>query len=78
MDGSALIDLAGFRIYYGTSSGQYRAKVDVPLSACNMSTGTCSYPVGGLAAGQYYFVIAALDSYGHESDYSRELPKMAQ
>ncbi|MDA8174663.1 MAG: hypothetical protein M0018_08750 [Nitrospiraceae bacterium] len=78
VDKSDLTDLSGFRIYYGISSGQYGAKINVPLSACDMSAGTCSYQVTGLAAVQYYFVVTALDSYGHESDYSKEVVKAPQ
>ena len=78
VDKSTLKDLAGFKIYYGTSSGKYTQVIKVPLSACDLSAGTCAYQVQGLAAGTYYFAITALDSYNHESDYSNELARTVQ
>ncbi|MFC1889575.1 MopE-related protein [Thermodesulfobacteriota bacterium] len=59
-------DLAGYRIYYGTSSGDYDFSVD--LGNC---TG-CS--ISDLEDGRtYYFAATAYDEYGNESGFSDEV-----
>jgi hypothetical protein len=64
-DGSALTNLAGFKIYYGTSEGNYTSTVDLN------NPGLSSYMVENLAGGNtYYFVMTAYDSNGNESAYS--------
>ncbi|MCC7202290.1 MAG: fibronectin type III domain-containing protein [Nitrospirae bacterium] len=67
-------DLAGYKIYYGTTSGDYTASKDVGL------TNTPSYPkypvadISSLSKGEkYYFVVTAYDTVGNESDYSNEV-----
>lgn len=65
-DGTALnpaIDLAGYRIYYGTdpSSLQRIAEVDA---------GTTSFTVGSLARGKHYFAVTAITHGSAESSYS--------
>ncbi len=66
-DGSPITDLAGYKIYYGTSSRQYTNSSDVGSN----TTGT----IQGLSAGTYYFAVTAYDSYGNESGYSNEVTK---
>ena len=62
-DGTPLTDLAGYRIYYGTSSGNYTQSIN----AGNVTT----YTVSNLTAGTtYYFVATAYDTSGYESGYS--------
>ncbi len=64
-DGSALTDLAGYTIYYGTSSGNLNNSVSVNSAA------KTSYTVSGLAVGAtYYFAISAVNSSGVASDLS--------
>ncbi|MBW2122995.1 MAG: cadherin-like domain-containing protein [Deltaproteobacteria bacterium] len=59
-------DLAGYRIYYGTSSGNYDSVVDVG--------NWTSCVIGGLEEGQtYYFAATAYDRCGNESDFSQEV-----
>jgi hypothetical protein len=60
-NGSVLMDLAGYHIYYGTTPdlGQ---KVTVPNS------GITRYVVSGLAPTTWYFAMTAYDSGGRESD----------
>gem|GEM_PF-715447 len=68
-DGSALVDLAGYKIYYGTQSGNYTEVVDVPTA------GVTEYMIEGLAPGTYYFVVTAYDTAGNESPPSNEATK---
>src|SRR5208283_4138058 len=67
-NGTALTDLAGYTVYYGTASGNYTQNVNVG----NVTT----YTVSSLAAGTtYYFAAAAFDSSGNQSAYSNEVSK---
>jgi hypothetical protein len=63
-DGSALTDLAGYRIYYGTSPSALSNSVDVP------NAGASDYVVQGLSTGTWYFAVAAYTNTGLESSYS--------
>ncbi len=65
-DGSVLSDMAGYRVYYGTSSGSYPNSIDVP------NPGVADYVVENLLPGNYYFVVTAYDASGSESVYSNE------
>ena len=65
-DCSALTDLAGYKIYYGTSSGNYSTVITVG----NVTT----YTVTGLTDNiTYYFATTAYDSSGNESAFSNEV-----
>jgi len=68
-NGSSVGALAGYRIYYGNTSGTYTASVMV--SGGTMTSGT----VSGLASGKWYFSVAAVDSSGYESTIGYELSK---
>jgi len=59
-------DLAGYRIYYGTASGDY----DHALELGNQTEYTVADLVEGLL---YYFSATAYDLSGNESDYSNEV-----
>ncbi len=63
-DGSALVDLKGFRIYYGPDVSQMTQTVDV------MNASISNYVVDGLAPGTYYFAVTAICSHGSESERS--------
>ncbi len=65
-DANAEPDLSGYRVYYGTSSGQYTASVDVGNNTrCVISS---------LAPGvTYYFAATAYDTEGNESGFSDEI-----
>lgn len=71
-DGSALSDLGGYKIYYGTSSGNYSASVTVPDPAATTHT------VQDLPASTYYFVLKAYDKSNVESAPSPEVSKTIQ
>lgn len=68
-DGSALTDLAGYRIRYGTSSGNYAASITINGSSLT------SYLVENLGVSDWYFVMTAFNSSGIESSYSAEVLK---
>src|SRR5438445_108665 len=61
-------DLAGYKVYYGTSSGSYQFSVDVG----NLT----SYTLSGLLDGRiYYFAATAYNSSLDESGFSNEASK---
>jgi len=68
-NGSALTNLAGYRVYYGTSPGALSQSADVP------SAGAVSFIVRGLGAGTWYFAVAAYTNTGLESTYSSVVSK---
>lgn len=68
-DGSALTDLAGYKLYYGTSPGTY------PNVTVISNPGLSSYVVGNLAPATYYFVLTAFDNAGNESEHSNVASK---
>ena len=63
-DGSALTDLAGFRVLYGRTSTNLDQSVEID------NEGLTSYTVGNLASGQWFFAVRAVNSQGFESDSS--------
>jgi hypothetical protein len=79
VDGTPLTDLAGYKIYYGRSAGSYTDTVTIPVESASCveseNTTQCSYTVGGLGSGIYYFVVTAYDLSGDESVYSNEASK---
>jgi hypothetical protein len=69
-DGTALTDLAGYKIYQSTvSGGPYTLAVDLPNPALT------SYTVTGLANGQWHFVATSYNVTDVESVYSNETTK---
>ena len=78
-DGSALTDLGGFKVYYGTSSGSYSTTIDVAFATC-ITASPCSistYTVANLSNGTtYYFAATAYDTFYNESAYSNEVSKI--
>ncbi len=63
-DGTPLTDLAGYRLYWGTTPGSFTDSVEID----NPSVTT--YLVENLAPGTYEFVATAYNSAGVESRYS--------
>ena len=63
-DGSPLSDLAGYKVYYGTSSGNYTNSVDVGNIAGSS--------VSSLTPGSWCFSVTAYDTSGNESNYAGE------
>ena len=60
-DGSALTDLASYRIEYG------RATTDLNQSAAVTNPGLTSFTVSNLASGTWYFAVIAVNQAGGES-----------
>jgi len=67
-DGSPLLDLDKYRIYWGTGSGNYPNSVTI-------DAGTTTYVVENLAAGTYEFVATSISAAGVESAYSNPAVK---
>ena len=63
----SLAEIAGYRIYYGSTQGQYPVHVDVA------DGNTTGYTFTGFSRGTYYFVITTYDTNGRESTYSPEV-----
>ncbi len=68
-DGSALTDLAGYRIRYGTTPGNY------PTAVTFNNPGISSAVIDNLTPGTYYFVCTAFDTSNNESVFSNEATK---
>jgi chitodextrinase len=62
VDGSPLTNLAGYWLYYGTSSGVFTTNINIG----NVTT----YTISNLPYGTYYFAIKAYNSTNNFSDYS--------
>ena len=65
-DGTTLTNLAGYKIYYGKSSGNYTNTIQID----NASVTT--YLVDNLSQDTYYFAATAFNATGEESQYSGE------
>ena len=63
-DGAALTDLAGYRIYYGTSAGNLSDTIQLT------GVGLQTYVIDNLASGTWYFAVTAVASTGVESALS--------
>lgn len=63
-DGSALTNLAGYKVYWGTSQGNYTNSVTLN------NPGLTSYVVDQLTPATWHFAMTAVNSTGAESAYS--------
>jgi len=63
-NGSALTNLSGYIIYYGTSASAMTQTIDIN------TVGMLTYVVGDLSAGNWYFQIVAVNAAGVESSPS--------
>jgi Putative Ig domain len=66
-DGSPLVDLKGYKVFYGLASKSYTGSVDLP------NPGLTMYVVQNLAMGTYYFAIGAYNAAGQLSSMSGEV-----
>ncbi len=69
VDGSALTNLAGYRVRYGLSVGRLAKTAGVP------NAGTTSIRIEGLTAGTWYFTVAAYTNVGVEGAQSAAVSK---
>ncbi|MFB3106155.1 MAG: sulfatase-like hydrolase/transferase, partial [Pseudomonadales bacterium] len=65
-DGSPLMDLAGYRLRYGSNANSYPNLIDIN------NPGIVTFSVENLVPNTYYFVITAYNSSGVESTFSNE------
>lgn len=66
-DGSALTDLSGYKIHYGTASGNYTGSVSVT------NAGLTRYDLDSLPKGKIFLAMTAVNTAGAESDFSKEV-----
>jgi hypothetical protein len=66
-DGTPLTDLSGYKVYYGTSSGNYTQTIDVGNYV--------SIVIDSLTGGTWFFAVKSYDSSGNESAFSNEVSK---
>src|SRR5262245_5205166 len=71
-DGSPLTNLAGYKVYWGLSQGNY------PNSVTLANPGLASYVVSNLSPGTYFFVVTAYNADGTESSFSSAASKTIQ
>jgi hypothetical protein len=64
IDGSPLANLAGYKIYWGMSPGNYTNSITLN------NPGLTSYMVEQLTPATWYFTATAVDGSGSESQYS--------
>ena len=63
------MDLAGYKIYYGKSSGSYTDQIRIDNPGIN------SFVVNNLTPDTYFFAATAFNSSGFESRFSGEAMK---
>jgi hypothetical protein len=68
-DGTPLSNLAGYRVYWGTSQGNYTNSVTIN------NPGLSSYVVEQLTPATWFFTLTAVNSVGAESAYSNVATK---
>jgi hypothetical protein len=71
-DGSPLLDLAGYRVHWGTQSGTYTQSTHID------NPGITTYVIENLSPGTYYFVTTAINASALESAFSNEEAKTIQ
>ena len=66
-DSVADVDVAGYKVYQGTTTGAYTTtpcNVKVPITTCT---------IAAIPDGTYFWAATAYDKYGNESDFSNEV-----
>jgi hypothetical protein len=69
-DGTALTNLAGYRVRYGAAAAALSSTVNLA------NPGLATYVVTGLSSGTWYFAVTAYNSAGGESDLSSVVSKV--
>jgi len=70
-DGSALVDLGGYRVYWGLNANSLNNVIDIPV-------GVLTHRVDSLSSGLYYFAVTARTVTNVESDLSEVVFKLIQ
>ena len=65
----SMAEIAGYRVYYGTSQGNYTNEVNINNSS------TMQVTLSNLSSGTYYIVMTTFDVDGRESAYSQVVIK---
>jgi len=68
VDGSDLVDLAGYKVYVGEESRDYPSHVEI--TDPSVTSHSMELP-----SGQYYLAMTAFDTEGNESAYSNEIQR---
>jgi Putative Ig domain len=68
-NGTALVDLAGYLVYFGTAPSTLTQTITISNASAT------SYVVNGLVAGTWYFAVQAYDSQGNRSALSNIVSK---
>ena len=71
-DGTALTNLAGYRVHYGTSAGNYTHSVQLPNKSLT------SVVIEDLTPARWYFAVKAYNSSGVESTFSGSVSKLIE
>lgn len=76
VDGSAVDDLAGYRVHIGSASRSYSVMVDIPDP--NSTVATVSFEATWIEEGatDIYVAMTAYDDAGNESGYSNEIKQV--
>lgn len=65
----SMAEIAGYRVYYGTSQGVYTNQVDISDGDTMLAV------LSGLTAGTYYLVVTTVDMDGRESGFSQTVTR---
>lgn len=65
--GISLSEIAGYRVYYGNSSGIYPNQLNIEDSAAVRTV------LSNLVSATYYIVVTTIDTEGRESTFSDEI-----
>ncbi len=65
--GLSLSEIAGFRVYYGTKSGDYSNTIDIDDPSVTQTV------LASISSGTYFVVVTTVDTEGRESLYSSEV-----
>ena len=71
-DGTALTNLAGYRVHYGTSAGNYTHSVQLPNKSLT------SVVIEDLTPARWYFAVKAYNTSGVESTFSGSVSKLIE
>ena len=71
-DGTALTNLAGYRVHYGTSAGSYTNSVQLPNKSLT------SVVIEDLTPARWYFAVKAYNTSGVESTFSGSVSKLIE